>query len=192
MIIKKSSYLLLVCLFVSLPLLAQDSRNQVFGGFSYTSADFQADRENFYGFQGSYTHYFNDKVGFTADFGGQFGSIDETDPLAGSISLDLQSYQFLFGPQVRTGGDKASAFVHGLFGGAHKRVGAVSVSTPLGPFTFPGESETGFAIGIGGGVDITLSERVALRAVQVDFIPNRIAGEWLNDVRLGIGLAFNF
>ena len=55
---------------------------------------------------------------------------------------------------------------------------------------FVSDSETGFAGVIGGGVDIKLSPRVDLRAIQLDYNPTRLGGETQHNFRVGIGVVF--
>lgn len=53
-------------------------------------------------------------------------------------------------------------------------------------------SGTGPAFALGGGVDIRLTRRLELRALQIDYNPVRAKGESFQNVRLGIGLNFRF
>ncbi len=68
-------------------------------------------------------------------------------------------------------GGKAMPFVEGLVGG-HNFTG----------------SDTGIAIGLGGGVDVKAYQSANLR-FQVNYFLDRIAGVNVNEVRFGIGIS---
>ena len=77
---------------------------------------------------------------------------------------------------VPTGANgKAMPFIEGLVGGCN-------FSNPI--------YGTGFAIGVGGGVDVKALQEGNVR-LQVDYFLNRIAGVNINEVRIGIGISAN-
>ncbi|MEP7273871.1 MAG: outer membrane beta-barrel protein [Acidobacteriota bacterium] len=53
-------------------------------------------------------------------------------------------------------------------------------------------SGTGPAFVLGGGLDIRLTKKLDLRALQIDYNPVRAKGETFQNVRIGIGLNFRF
>src|ERR1035438_1291579 len=79
---KKYIVILAVLLIGALPLLAQDQtpRVEVFGGYSYVSADFQgaSGRHHLNGWNGQLDLNLNRWLGLTGDFGGYYGSGGET------------------------------------------------------------------------------------------------------------------
>ena len=77
--------------------------------------------------------------------------------------------------------ERANPFAHLLFGGTNGRASADGESF----------SRTVFMMGVGGGLDVNLSDRVAFRLVQFDWLPVHVDGEWFNKiVRVGIGIVF--
>ena len=181
---------LVVTLLLAVPTMAQNSAaGQLFGGFSYANID-ALGRENGYGFQASYSHSLSDKFSLVADFGGQFASIDSSVPLLGTFSIDFQNYEYLFGPRINQRSGKYNAFAHALVGASQVRTSATTINILGIPIPIPSTSETGFALGFGGGFDVDLSERVSFRVVQIDYIPANIAGAWTHNVRFGVGLVF--
>jgi hypothetical protein len=77
---------------------------------------------------------------------------------------------------VRKGTDgKAMPFVEGLVGGCNH-------TNPI--------YGTGFAIGVGGGVDVKALQKANVR-LQVDYFLNRISGVNINEIRVGIGISAN-
>jgi hypothetical protein len=82
-------------------------------------------------------------------------------------------YLALFGPRYsfRTS-SKVTPFVHALFGA-------------IGP-------DAAFAMNFGGGIDVKLSKRFSLRAIQADFIQLRNGANSTNTARISTGIVFNF
>lgn len=141
---------------------------EVFGGFSILSSGDNGNRDQFYGWQASAAGNLNKMAGIVADFAGNYRK---------ESGVTVKVHQFLFGPQFTTRTEKASYFAHFLLGGVNARGG--------------GFSENGFAMGIGGGVDVRASDRIAVRVVQFDWLPNRFEGEWSkSEVRFGFGVVF--
>jgi hypothetical protein len=175
-----------VLLFAAVPARAQDSYPtvEVFGGYSYLSVDLNIDddldddfldfdeREGFHGFGFSIAGNFHPNVGIVADLSYHKKEIE----LPGE-DFDTSTFIFLFGPRFTGRGDTVNGFGHVLVGGT--RVKAEGF-----------DSDTGFTIGVGGGIDINVHPNVAIRLVQADYLPTRINGEWFNNFRAQIGLVF--
>ncbi len=96
-------------------------------------------------------------------------------------------HTFTAGPQLTIRQDKVTVFAHALFGGAHIREDLVIDNHPLSP----GISSTNFAFLVGGGVDIALSHRFAVR-IQPDYLKTEILGRKQNNFRASMGLVFRF
>jgi opacity protein-like surface antigen len=178
----KKSMLLLMGIFILLcgSAFAQDdySKAEVFGGFSILSVgsdeDVFSEREQFYGFQANAAFNVTENFGVVADFGGQYKSF-EIEEDEETFEINAHVYEYLFGPRFSLRGERATVFGQALFGGA-----------TLGG---DGESINGFAMGFGGGVDVNVSDRFAVRVVQFDWIPTRFEGVWNNNtVRFGFGI----
>ena len=158
-----------VLLLLTVPAWGQDyPRMEVFGGFSYLNSD-AGTRENFFGWQASISANFNENVGFTLDSGGQYKSV---------FGITVQGYEFLLGPRYIVRGERFTGFAHALVGLEYVRVS--------------GFSDTAFAMGFGGGMDVNASDRIAIRAFQLDYIPVRSSGVWSHDARVGAGIVFKF
>jgi opacity protein-like surface antigen len=68
----------------------------------------------------------------------------------------------------------ATVFAHALFGGINAG-GHIS--------------DSAFAMGFGGGLDVNVNDHFAVRAVQFDWIPIQNAGAWdTNTIRFGFGI----
>ena len=169
---RKVGLLLLLTALLAVPAMGQDEypKAEIFGGFSYLNADttdLGIERQDALGFQASVAGNFHKNIGIVGDFGGQFKSVE---------GVSLHTYEYLFGPQFTYRPEKANVFVHGLFGGAS--IGAEGVSF------------NGYALGIGGGVDVKISDHLAFRVMQVDYIPTHILEAWQSNFRLGVGIVF--
>jgi hypothetical protein len=74
-------------------------------------------------------------------------------------------------------------YAHALFGGFHASAGVSGFSA----------STSGFAMMFGGGLDIKVAPRIAVRAAQVDWMSLRAEGETSNNnVRVSTGIVFRF
>jgi hypothetical protein len=171
----------------SIPSFAQEviyPKAEVFGGFSISSipgvTTFDpttglptAARKSFMGWQAAASFNLTHRLGIVGDFGGQYASIPGVTVLGVTIpGYSMNSYQFLFGPQMSFRKPRVTPYVHALFGGIRDGVGSLSI---LG-VTTPAVSSTGFGMGFGGGLDINISDRLALRVPQFDWTLRHIAG----------------
>ena len=156
-----SRKLLLTLLTVGLlavPAVAQEAGEyapiEVYGGFVFNNSElsqgtFSTD-ETGLGFTGGLTYNFHPNVGVFGEFSMQTGEFPDVD-------VDFDQTQFLFGPRFFFPSGKIKPFAHVPFGFQRMK--------------FPGAfSGTDFMWGFGGGVDINVNERFAIRAVQFDYL----------------------
>ena len=171
---------------------------QVYGGYSLlhpnlpdfgdpsTSRAVEDVLGNMSGWNGGLTVGLTKSVGITADFSGYYKNLNTTFD-GSSIDVNLRAYTFLFGPQFQKQGEKLRPFARVLFGAAHGSAKAtVDGDTGEG-------SRTVFAASVGGGVDVKVAERVAIRAAQLDYYPFRSSeggGLTFNNFRFGAGVVF--
>ena len=175
---KKTLFVVALVLCCGLVAFAQDFKKaEVFGGYQWTSVDAGSgfDRQNFNGWNAALTGYFKPNFGITADFSGAYKS---------ESGVSVKSYSYLFGPTLRGHMDKASPFVHALFGGVHDSADASGLGS-LG-------NDSSFAYAIGGGLDYDMSSNVAIRVAQFDFLGTRFGGETQKNFRYSGGIVFRF
>jgi hypothetical protein len=162
--VKKLVLMLVVLLVLaSASAWSQDKypKAEVFGGFSVLSLDTGWERIQPFGFQASVAGNFHKNMGIVGDFGGQYKN-------GGGV------YEYLFGPQFSMRQSKTTVFAHALFGGINAG-GQIS--------------DSAFAMGFGGGLDLNASDHFAVRAVQFDWIPIHGSGAWdANTIRFGFGI----
>jgi opacity protein-like surface antigen len=53
-------------------------------------------------------------------------------------------------------------------------------------------SDSSFGMALGGGLDVKLSEHVAIRAIQLDYLRTGFFNETQNKGRLSVGVVFRF
>lgn len=150
-------------------------------GLSLFQVRIPPDWESANGWALSFTRNLHKNIGVTADFAGQYG------PRLGPFSYffgptfreihNFSSHQFLFGPRFFFREGRVTEYAHTLVGFAR---------------TDGGNSETNFAMGFGGGVQVRLNRRWSVRAIQADFIPEKRTNAWRHHVRLQTGVVFNF
>jgi opacity protein-like surface antigen len=134
-------------------------RTEIFGGGSYIPAnerDFP--REDSAGFQASLTANLNRWFGITGDFGGQYSNGPDLGPNFNNASAHTSTYEYLAGPRFTKRTERINVFAHALVGGATGRTNV------------RGFSKSAFAYGGGGGFDIHLNSRIAIRPLQVDYL----------------------
>ena len=195
--------LFLAALFVPMILGAQDApRVEVFGGYSYL----RNSSNNFNGWEGQASFNFNRFLGVTADVDGHYRTVAQFAPLAGfSASANQRLYTFLFGPTATARFGKHDVYAHALFGGAHSSLGA-GVSLPIiGTISSGVTGATAFGMALGGGLDLGITDHIAIRPAQVDYLYTRFStldaistglfsnsGAHQNSFRYSGGLVFRF
>ena len=155
-----------------LPTMAQEQkpRVEVFGGYSYAGG-------NFHGWNASVTGNVNKWFGVTADFSGYHGGTSEP-----NFEERQSANTYMVGPKFSLRRKRVTPFAYALFGGAriHSRAtefGQLSIAT-----------DTGSGIALGGGLDVRVNDRIAIRAFQRDYLRVNLFNEVNNRGRLSFGL----
>jgi opacity protein-like surface antigen len=174
---------LITALFVAVapwPAAAQTDypRVELFGGYSYLPANGDDyPRQASHGFQASLGVNLTRWFGIAGDFGGQYdsSSLDSLGrPFPGVTTVDSSVYEYLVAPRFTLRRQRVSLFVHGLVGGA---TGHTTI----------GFSDSAVAFGAGGGADVGVTSRLAVRA-QFDLLGS-FADIVEDNSRLAVGLA---
>ncbi len=117
------------------------------------------------GWNASLTGNFKHVLGITADFSGAYKN-------------GARVYTYTFGPVLTARLPVVQPFVHALFGGMTITDGA---------------STTGFAMQVGGGLDLGLRKGIGFRLVQADWMSLHFSGNTNNkNVRISTGIVLKF
>jgi len=111
-------------------------------------------------------------LGIAADFSGHWND-------------QLETFNFLIGPQYRFELKGVDFFVHGLGGKSRSRLLKLGTSQ-IEP------SSLGGTFAMGGGADIPIGKRFSIRAAQVDYVINSAFGSKHYDVRYSSGIVISF
>ena len=179
--------------------VSTDDYNKVnfFAGFSHNRVDTNIadddpdfddiidEREGFNGFNTSITGNVSRYVGLKADYSFHRKSFS---------FVDADLHNILGGVQIKDNSKtaKVKPFAHALVGAAIARadvdqvVCAQVIGAPCP--TDLDESETGLAGAFGGGIDLRVSDRLDVRAIQFDWNPTRLGDRTQHNFRIGVGI----
>lgn len=142
---------------------------EIFGGYSYL----REEGANLNGWNAAVVGNLNNWFSLAADFSGHYGN-HEGD--------DVSVHGFTFGPHFSWRKHKrVTPFAFTLLGFARKEVTRAGLT----------ESHTGFAMDLGGGLDVHLNKLASLRVFQLDAAVTRIEGRTETAPRLSFGVVFH-
>jgi hypothetical protein len=104
---------------------------------------------------------------------------------SGNYATALEQYNYFIGPQYKWEFNRFRFIAHGLYGRAQTRV-----RQPGSTFTEPSDRQR--ALALGGEVDVPISDRISIRAVQADYVAASAFGANRNSFRLSTGLIVSF
>lgn len=151
-------------LFLAVPSFAQEyPRVELFGGYSALVAGDLDNLEHANGIGAEFAGNLNRFFGLVAEF-----NVHREN--------DQRAYSAYAGPRLSFRGRRVTLFIHALAGGfrAPTSGGSLTVASLAG----------------GGGLDLNVSDNVAIRLFQVDYTPVRYNGKWVNLYRGQTGLTF--
>jgi opacity protein-like surface antigen len=195
----KIVFSLLIIFSATASALAQESRVEVFGGYSYLRADLDlgANRD-LRGWNASINYNLNKILGVKADFSGHYtdGAIVFSRITPAAAKVDISNFTFMLGPQFSyRKNEKVVPFAHILLGGLRRSISGQPVD--VGALNFPilidpSFTSTRFGAAFGGGLDIKLTNGLAVRLVQADYLLSRFGDFTQNNLRIGTGLVVRF
>src|SRR2546425_4060801 len=154
------------------------------------------------GFETSIIRNFSKRFGIKGDFSAHFNNESARGPIAActpacttvtqNFQLKTRVYNFLAGPEFKArNSTRFTPFAHVLAGVAHT---SATFTTPGSTFNiFLKRSDTGFAMALGGGLDIRATKRVSFRG-QIDYNPVFVhdSNSGTRDfVRISLGVLFH-
>ena len=161
---------------------------EIFGGYSFQRSDLReyfkstpiiytarGRYANLSGWDISVTENLNRWFGGTVDISGHY----KNSTVAGVPNRN-QTYSLLYGPRLSYRQGWGVPFAHTLFGVAYSRAKV----TPIGPRA----SDFAFATAIGGGFDLSIGRRAAIRVFQADYFRTNALGLRPNGYRVSAGV----
>jgi hypothetical protein len=153
-------------------------------GFTVLNNAYGTDRHNSPGVHFSFGYNAARNLRLLADFGAE---IHDTNIVwTNGKKADADDYQLLFGPELTIRKHpKVTPFVHGLVGVAFRHYAVPNGNWICIDFNcyqdhFDIARETGFASGVGGGIDWHVHPQVSLRVVQFDWIRTNLSRDNAN------------
>jgi len=189
-VVRRAVWLLLL----PLPLMGQydvaprpTPKAELFGGYSYI----RLEGMDLQGWNFSLAGNVNKNLGIVADASGHYNRDTTTDSL-GRTESKLNFHTFLAGPRVTERSLKwLTPYAHALFG--MTRVNGEVTFTPAGGAAIStNNDQTGFAMTLGGGLDINVSDSVFYRLLQADYYLIRADKLKHEGLRLSAGILFRF
>ena len=173
---RRLFYIAGMALLLSWPALAQDTpKAEIFGGYSYGG-------EATHGWNTAVAGNVNKWFGLEGELSGLYTNIREADS-----EENIRTHSFLFGPRISMRRSKrVTPFVHALLGTAHLRTRAMEQGQA---FSF---SDTSFGMSFGGGLDVRVSDHIAIRVIQIDYVRTHFFDETQNKGRISAGIVFRF
>lgn len=162
-------------LLVLVPARARAQKFTAYGGYSFFHLQSTPQAANLNGWDGSLTYEFLPPLGITADFSGNYGSINN---IGGSAI-----HTFLAGPELRFPAP-ISPFVHLMFGAVRVNGGGNTAMSSV--------VHTTFSTTFGGGLDLNMSKRFGIRAFQLDYITSHFNRQRQDNFRMSAGIVFRF
>lgn len=165
---------------------AQDTpKVDIFAGYSYLRENPSTSGVSSFSLNGgsaSFAYNANNWLSGVADFGGYHNGNILNSGVDGTLST------YLFGPRISyRHSDRVTPFGEVLFGAAHASASVVGTSG----------SDNAFAMSLGGGVDVKLTDRFSIRPVKVDYLLTRFnetgnGAQSQNNLRVSTGIVFHF
>lgn len=162
-----------VLLLLAAPAMAAEAaapKVELFGGYSYAKDGDQSLHGGEFSLAVGLTRW----IAVEADVSAHRGS---------ELSLSTSRLFFLGGPRFAYRARGFTVFTHYLAGGVRTRAGITVLGVDIT------ESQTDFAMAFGGGIDVRLSDRWAVRA-QADYTIIRTGGSSENEPRLSAGAVY--
>jgi hypothetical protein len=158
----------------SLAAFAQENapKAEFFGGYQYTRFDGGL---NANGWDTALTGNLNRWFGVTGDFSGAYKTQN---------GVSFNNYTYTFGPVVSLRQNRTfTPFAHFLAGGFHSSASFAGASG----------SGNGLAMMFGGGVDVTATRHIGIRALQFDWLSLHANGNSdNNNMRISTGLLIRY
>jgi hypothetical protein len=189
---RKVMLLLGLLLLVSRSASAQDlARFDVFGGYDYTNThSSNGDTSNYNGGSVQVAGYISNWMGLVGDIG-RSTSNGYTDTSGVHNVATNSMIHYFFGPRFRFGSGRFTPFIDILVGGVQRSALIASNGATLVG------SQSSFGISAGGGLDVKLTQHIAIRPIDVAllstwFSPGPGIGNSQDDMNISAGIVLRW
>lgn len=125
----------------------------------------------------------DDVLEFTADTGGSVVS----------GKMKLRDISFMAGPRLTLRkSERVTPFAHALVGFDQWKLSGSATADGQTINLDTGTTSNGLGIAVGGGLDVNVSDSVAIRLIQADYFLTRHESESWNNMNLAFGIVFQF
>jgi opacity protein-like surface antigen len=168
-------------------------KNGFFAGYSFHSADINSltidpHRTPQNGVNLEYTRNITRHIGLTGDASAHFHRETHSTGV-GTFSSQRDQYFMLGGLQLRTGNEKrVQPFAQALFGVSLFRGFTADIRPSGNVYTY--DDATSFAMSLGGGLDVRVNKRIAVRVIQADYTPTFFGSGRQDNFRISTGIVF--
>lgn len=216
----KSIFFVVATLVFATCMCAQETETpagEIYGGYQYTRIDTHAVQDFFnlqhvldptiplvnfgshqtqHGWNFGVQENMNNWFGGVVDVSGNYGTKSLTILSSGGVTVKtrtrLRSYTFMGGPQLTLRrSSRFQPFGRALLGGAWYSDSTNVLANNVPQIAEIRESDSGFAIGGGGGTDISFSSHLGMR-VTVDYIRTFFFNDSQGNIRSTVGLIYRF
>jgi opacity protein-like surface antigen len=169
-------------------------RVEAFFGYSYLGvpSKFSPDvyvvtteKASLNGWTATLTYNLNRWIGVDADFGRYDGDVNARNghmPIDGDFVQDISIRTYLFGPRLSFRENRRlKPYIHALFG-----------TVELARTPVRNTSISSFGLALGGGMDVNVIRHFAIRAIQADYVRNKLSSFAKNNLRLSTGAVIRF
>ena len=209
---KPSLWLLIFPILVSRAWAQSYPAREAYLGYSHYNNEYGTDRHNSPGLQFNFGYNIARNLQLLGDFGAQFHSTNIV--WSNGKKAEADSYQFLFGPELKIRNrSRLTPFAHALAGAALRNYAVPSGNWVCTGFpsscyqtSFSVARDSGFAWSLGGGLDWRIHPAISLRIVQFDWIRSNLSRDnkdfspqqgslpivsgWQDNYRFSIGFSF--
>ena len=187
---------------------------EAYVGYSHYNNEYGTDRQNSPGLQFNLGYNLMRNLQLVGDFGAQFHGTNIV--WTNGKKAEVDSYQFLFGPELKIRNrSNLAPFAHALAGIALRNYAVPSGNWICTGFpsscyqtSFSVARDSGFAWSVGGGLDWEVRPGIALRMIQFDWVRSDLSRDnsnfspqqgslpilrgWQNNYRFSAGITFRF
>lgn len=160
------------------------TKNEFYGGYSFQSFE-ASPRDNIHGFEIAYTRNVRRFVGIKTDFAYRLANLNCPECGVGGAEKRYQA-SLQGGVQIKDNAKdtRLKPFGHILTGWAQNGNKLCNSSNNCGNRAKVNQ----FSMTFGGGLDVKISNKIALRVVQIDYNPTFSEGFTYNNINVGVGI----